>query len=88
MSNGPTTLTLHSMADVWDVYREELEGVEEQIRKNLDSSVALVNTVAAHILNSGGKRVRPLFVLLSAHLCGYAGQDHQALGSLVEFIHT
>ena len=42
MSNGPTTLTLHSMADVWDVYREELEGVEEQIRKNLDSSVALV----------------------------------------------
>ncbi|MBK7421549.1 MAG: polyprenyl synthetase family protein [Nitrospira sp.] len=63
-------------------------GVEEQIRKKLDSSVALVNTVAAHILNSGGKRVRPLFVLLSAHLCGYAGQDHQALGSLVEFIHT
>ncbi len=88
MSNGPTTLTLHSMADVWDVYREELEGVEEQIKKNLDSSVALVNTVAAHILNSGGKRIRPLFVLLSAHLCGYAGRDHQTLGSLVEFIHT
>lgn len=88
MPNGPTTLTLHSMADVWDVYRGELDGVEEQIRKNLDSSVALVNTVAAHILNSGGKRIRPLFVLLSAHLCGYAGRDHQVLGSLVEFIHT
>lgn len=79
MPNGPTTLTLHSMADVWDVYRGELDGVEEQIRKNLDSSVALVNTVAAHILNSGGKRIRPLFVLLSAHLCGYAGRDRKSV---------
>lgn len=76
------------MADVWEAYREELEGVEEQVRKNLDSSVALVNTVAAHILSSGGKRIRPLFVSLCARLCGYSGRDHLLLGSLVEFIHT
>lgn len=76
------------MADVWDAYRHELEGVEDQVRKNLDSSVTLVNTVAAHILNSGGKRIRPLLLLLSARLCGYAGRDHYQLGSLVEFIHT
>ncbi len=65
-----------------------LEGVERQVRTNLDSSVALVNTVAAHILNSGGKRIRPLLLLLSARLCGYTGRDHHQLGSLVEFIHT
>ena len=88
MPNGPTTLTIHTMADVWEAYREELEGVEEQVRKNLDSSVALVNTVAAHILSSGGKRIRPLFVSLCARLCGYSGRDHLLLGSLVEFIHT
>jgi octaprenyl-diphosphate synthase len=76
------------MADVWDAYRHELDGVEEQVRKNLNSSVTLVNTVAAHILNSGGKRIRPLLLLLSARLCGYAGRDHHQLGSLVEFIHT
>lgn len=76
------------MADVWDAYRHELDGVEDQVRKNLNSSVTLVNTVAAHILNSGGKRVRPLLLLLSARLCGYAGRDHHQLGSLVEFIHT
>jgi octaprenyl-diphosphate synthase len=76
------------MADVWEAYRDELLGVEEQVRKNLDSSVALVNTVAAHILSSGGKRIRPLFVLLCARLCGYPGHDHLLLGSLVEFIHT
>jgi octaprenyl-diphosphate synthase len=88
MPNGPGTLTLHTMADVWEAYRDELTGVEEQVRKNLDSSVALVNTVAAHILSSGGKRIRPLFVLLCARLCGYPGRDHLVLGSLVEFIHT
>ncbi len=76
------------MADVWDAYRHELDGVEDQVRKNLNSSVTLVNTVAAHILNSGGKRIRPLLLLLCARLCGYAGRDHHQLGSLVEFIHT
>ncbi|MEK6632716.1 MAG: polyprenyl synthetase family protein [Nitrospirota bacterium] len=76
------------MADVWEAYRAELDGVEHQVRQNLDSSVTLVNTVAAHILNSGGKRVRPLLLLLSARLCGYAGREHYQLGSLVEFIHT
>ena len=48
MPTGPDTSTIHTMADVWDAYRSELEGVEERIHKNLTSSVALVNTVAAH----------------------------------------
>jgi octaprenyl-diphosphate synthase len=80
--------TIQSMADVWDAYRHELDGVEDQVRKNLESSVTLVNTVAAHILNSGGKRIRPLLLLLSARVCGYAGREHYQLGSLIEFIHT
>lgn len=80
--------SIQTMADVWDAYRHELEGVEDQVRRNLESSVTLVNTVAAHILNSGGKRIRPLLLLLSARLCGYTGRDHHQLGSLVEFIHT
>ena len=88
MSNGPSTSTIYSMADVWEAYRAELDGVEHQVRQNLDSSVTLVNTVAAHILNSGGKRVRPLLLLLSARLCGYTGHEHYQLGSLIEFIHT
>ncbi len=88
MQNGPVTPTLHTMADVWEAYGKELEGVEDHIRKNLDSSVTLVNTVAAHILSSGGKRIRPLLLLLSARLCGDTSSDPQSLGSLVEFIHT
>ena len=88
MSQAPITSTINTMADVWEAYRDELEGMERQARTNLDSSVALVNTVAAHILNSGGKRVRPLLLLLSARLCGYPGREHYQLGSLIEFIHT
>jgi octaprenyl-diphosphate synthase len=88
MRTGPETSNISTMADVWDAYRGELEGVEDQIRKNLDSSVALVNTVAAHILSSGGKRIRPLLLLLCARMCGYQGQEHHILGSLIEYIHT
>jgi octaprenyl-diphosphate synthase len=89
MKTGPTTPAIHTLADVWDVYREELDGVEIQIRNNLDTSVELVNTVASHILSSGGKRIRPLLVILSARLFGFPpNQADLALGSLVEYIHT
>lgn len=88
MTQGPVIATLHTMTDVWDAYRAELDGVENRVRKNLDSSVTLVNTVAAHILSGGGKRIRPLLLLLSARLCGYTGAEHHQLGSIVEFIHT
>lgn len=76
------------MAEIWEAYREELDEVEDQVRKNLDSQVALVNTVAAHILSSGGKRIRPLLLLLCARLCGYTDRQHFLLGSLIEYIHT
>ena len=88
MSDQPSISTIQTMADVWDAYRSELQGVEEQIQKNLNSPVALVNSVAGHILSSGGKRVRPLLLLLCARLCGYIGTDHHLLGCLVEYIHT
>ena len=88
MKEGPTTSSIQTMTDVWEAYRGELEGVEEQIHKNLNSSVTLVNTVAAHILSSGGKRIRPLLLTLCARLCGYTGKDAFILASLVEFIHT
>jgi octaprenyl-diphosphate synthase len=88
MPGGPVISTINTMADVWEAYRHELDGVEDRVRQNLDSSVALVNTVAAQILSGGGKRVRPLLLLLSARLCGYADKEHHQLGSLVEYIHT
>src|SRR2546428_11272838 len=60
MPKNVESCAIASMSEVWECYRLELIAVEDQIRQNLDSKVALVNTVAAHILNSGGQRTRPL----------------------------
>src|SRR2546422_2935930 len=88
MPKNVESCAIASMSEVWECYRLELIAVEDQIRQNLDSKVALVNTVAAHILNSGGKRIRPLLLILCARLAGYTGPDGGILGSPIEEIPT
>lgn len=62
--------------------------VDGVIRKSLHSDVSLVNQVAEYIVNSGGKRLRPALVLLSAGLFGNISANHLQLAAIVEFIHT
>lgn len=62
--------------------------VDGVIRARLHSDVALVSQVAEYIINSGGKRLRPALVVLSAKAFGYAGRHHHSLAAVVEFIHT
>lgn len=62
--------------------------VDDVIRQSLHSEVALVNQVADYIVNSGGKRLRPMLVLLSAGLFGEIQAQHHQLAAVVEFIHT
>ncbi len=62
--------------------------VDNVIRTRLHSEVALVNQVSSYITNSGGKRLRPALVILSAKAFGYTGQHHHNLAAVVEFIHT
>jgi octaprenyl-diphosphate synthase len=88
MSNEPAVKNLDSMEDVWDAFRPDLNEVEVQIHKNLHAHAPLINTVAGHILNSGGKRIRPLLLILGARMYGYIEKDFLLLGSLIEFIHT
>lgn len=76
------------MDQVWSNYKEALEEIEEQIKKGLDSEVTLINKVAYHILNSGGKRIRPLLLTISAQLCDSVDKRHVLLAGMVEFIHT
>lgn len=73
---------------VIEVIGEELEKVDQEFRKNLKSEVPIISTIAEHLLFSGGKRFRPILLLLSSKLCGYRGDRHIAMASLVEFIHT
>ncbi len=63
-------------------------GVNLAIRHELKSDVALVNSVSQYIICSGGKRLRPLLVLLAARACGYTGERHILAAAIIEFIHT
>ncbi len=67
---------------------DDLEKVDLEFRKNLRSNVPIITAIGEHLLLSGGKRLRPLLLLLSAKACGYQGTEHIAMASLIEFIHT
>jgi octaprenyl-diphosphate synthase len=62
--------------------------VDQVILTRLRSEVLLVNQVGEYIINSGGKRLRPALVVLSAEAFGYKGKQHHDLAAVVEFIHT
>lgn len=67
---------------------EDLKGVEAAMAKNLFSEIIMIPTVSRYLISSGGKRFRPILLLLCAHLCGYRGPRAVPLASTVEFIHT
>jgi len=67
---------------------DDLAAVNRVIVDRMDSPVALIPQLAGYIVQSGGKRLRPLLTLASARLCGYGGESHRALAAAVEFIHT
>ncbi len=62
--------------------------VDRVIRSRLASDVVLVNQVAEYIVAGGGKRLRPLVVLIAARACGYTGTRHTEAAAIIEFIHT
>ncbi|MGQ9660567.1 MAG: polyprenyl synthetase family protein [Thermochromatium sp.] len=67
---------------------EDIKAVDALILRRLQSDVVLINQIGHYIVNSGGKRLRPLSVLLAARACGYRGERHIDLAAIVEFIHT
>jgi octaprenyl-diphosphate synthase len=75
-----------------DMAGDDLIACNRTIVARMDSPVALIPQLAAHIVAAGGKRLRPLLTLASARLCGYpgpgGGERHVALAACVEFIHT
>lgn len=76
------------LKDIKDLVRPDLAAVDAVIRVRLKSSVGLVDQVAEHIIAGGGKRLRPLIVLLAARACGYGGSSHIDAAAFIEFIHT
>ena len=66
----------------------DLERVEAEIRRELDSPVALIQEMGAYIAGAGGKRLRPMLLLLAARLAGYVGPRGVRLACVVELLHT
>jgi len=67
---------------------DDWPAVNREIYYRLNSDVALVNSVSQYIIGSGGKRLRPLLVLLASRACGYVGKEHVTAAAIIEFIHT
>ncbi len=67
---------------------EDMERVDTLIQKSLQSDVVLINQVGHHIVNSGGKRLRPALLLLVVRHFAYSGSQHINLAAIIEFIHT
>ncbi len=82
-----TTQTVN-FDDVAALADSDMRAVDELISTSLASDVVLVSQVSQHIVMSGGKRLRPLIVLLAARALGYKGNEHIRAATIVEFIHT
>lgn len=75
-------------ADLYKPVAADFKQVDQAIFQHLDSNVPLVEKIGEHIIDSGGKRLRPLLALLSARACNYQGDQHITLAAVIEFIHT
>ena len=82
-SSPPTQLDA-----IRSVIADDMRSVDAIIRRRLDSDVVLIRRIAEYIIGSGGKRLRPALVLLSAGAFGYRGTYHHELAAVIEFIHT
>jgi len=70
------------------IIEPQFDAVTDFILNHLGSNVPLVEKMGHYIVESGGKRLRPLLVLLSANACQYSGSNHIQLAAVIEFIHT
>ena len=76
------------LSAIRELIAEDMRATDLLILDRLQSDVVLINQIGHYIVNSGGKRLRPMIVLLSALAVGYQGSSHVNLAAIIEFIHT
>ena len=80
--------SIAAATEVFELLRPDLQAVEEEFARQADSPVAVVTDIANYLIAGGGKRIRPLLLLLSAKACGSRNDAHIRLGAVVEMLHT
>ena len=78
----------NAVAQLQSLVAEELTRVNDVIIDRMESPVEMIPNLAGHLINSGGKRIRPMITLAAAKMCGYSGEAQLKLAAAVEFIHT
>ena len=76
------------MENVIKLIEPDLTKLEASINRLVTTKVGFIKEIVNHIIKSGGKRVRPILVILSARLCGHKDDEHIPYAAIVEFIHT
>jgi octaprenyl-diphosphate synthase len=90
IAEAPKTVDIgHNPVDrLHRLVADDMAATDRLIHERVGSSITLIPDLARHLIDSGGKRLRPLLTLASARLCGYGGDHHVNLAAAVEFIHT
>ncbi len=83
-----STLTIATAKEVFEILREDLVAVEQELGRDAASSVSTITEIAEYLREGGGKRIRPSLLLLAARQLGYTGQGAIRLGAVVEMLHT
>jgi octaprenyl-diphosphate synthase len=76
------------LAQIFEPIRADLDAVEQEFLRHVESRVELIPQIGRYIQTSGGKRVRPAVLLMASRLAGYSGDRAVLYASVVEFIHT
>jgi octaprenyl-diphosphate synthase len=77
-----------TLTEIRALVQADLRAVDAVIRSRLKSAVPLVDQIAEHIISGGGKRLRPMLVVLAARACQVQGEAHVEAAAFIEFIHT
>jgi octaprenyl-diphosphate synthase len=80
--------TALALPGIQSLAQADMVAVDALIRARLASDVVLINQIADHIISAGGKRLRPMLVVLAGQACGPTTPDHHQLAAIIEFIHT
>ena len=83
-----STLAIATAREVFDLLRDDLVAIEQQLGRDSASGVSTITEIAEYLREGGGKRIRPSLLLLAAHMLGYSGPGAIRLGTVVEMVHT
>jgi octaprenyl-diphosphate synthase len=83
-----STFTIPTAREVFELLREDLVAVEQELGRDAASSVSTITEIAEYLREGGGKRIRPSLLLLAAHQLDFFGPSAIRLGAVVEMVHT